>query len=107
MSTPTAALAQPLKQELGEVNFYINEDCNLYPAFRTSLKDKLAINESTIGDKYTQVLYSFNRLKNNINARMQFWIAIHENDVTRFTVKVLLEELDQAFLDSEVVKKAR
>ena len=59
-----------------------------------SLKDKLIINRSTIGDEYMQILYLFNHLKNNIAARMQFWVAIHENDVIKFTMKALLKELD-------------
>ena len=70
MSTSTVVLAQLLKQKLGEVNFYINKDYNLYPAFQTSLKDKLVINEPAIGDEYAQILYSFNHLKNDAAARM-------------------------------------
>ena len=35
-----------------------------------SLKGKLAINEPVIGNEYMQVLYLFNRLKNDVTARI-------------------------------------
>ena len=35
-----------------------------------SLKDKLVIDGSAIGDKYAQILYLFNHLKNDTAARI-------------------------------------
>ena len=48
------------------MNFYINENCNLYLAFQTSLKNKLAVDELAIKNEYAQILYLFNYLKNDI-----------------------------------------
>ena len=70
ISTFIIILAQSLKQKLGKVNFYINKNYNLYPVFQISLKDKLAVNEPAIRNKYTQILYLFNNLKNDIATRI-------------------------------------
>lgn len=84
---------------------FTNEDNAQYPQFRSFLEAKLRIDAEAIGNEEQRVWYGYGCLSGDAAGRIHPWMQYAESS-ENFTVKGLLDQLDQAFADPQKQAKA-
>jgi hypothetical protein len=97
----------PTKHRMKTKIEYDDSDRTLYPPFESLLRAKLHTDGPAIGGEQEQVWYAFGCLKDKASTRMHPWVKAYQGDLTKFTVEGFIAQMQAAFADSEVKRKAQ
>jgi hypothetical protein len=84
---------------------FTNKDNSQYPQFRSLLEAKLRIDAKAIGSEEERVWYGFGCLSGDAARRIHPWMQ-YAQGTPEFSVKGLLDQMDQAFADPQKQAKA-
>lgn len=93
------------KPSLPNPDKFDGKDLALYPQFEGILRAKLEIDGQSIGGEKEQVWYGFGRLSGDAAGRIYPWIS-YAQEVGKFTVEGLLDQMKVAFRDPRQRQKA-
>jgi hypothetical protein len=107
-TAPTAQLEVDQKKprhSLSPPEQFTNKDNSQYPQFRSLLEAKLRIDAKAIGSEEERVWYGFGCLSGDAARRIHPWMQ-YAQGTPEFSVKGLLDQMDQAFADPQKQAKA-